>query len=651
MIKSFFAKVPWAAGLALLPAFLGDCNSRAAIPPAEKLLPDDTLIMVSAPDFGKVREIWKKSPQIQLLNDPAMKPFVDKFTAKWNEKLLRPLERELGIHWEDYSSLPQGQVTFAVTQNKAPAGQDQAPGVLLLLDARDKSGQLKKNIADFRKKWTESGKPVRTEKIRGTDFIVLAVSAGDAPQTWKKYFGNPADAQRAPDGAGPKPAAERNDIVLGQFESLLIAGNSIKAVEKIMVHLTGGAAPALDDQAAYHANHLALFRDAPLYGWINAKLLVDLLNPAPAAKAGADTPPPAAAVQTDKIIASTGLSGLNTIAFSYTVSNDGSMAQVFFGVPDSGRQGIFKIAAGEPKDSGPPPFVPADAVAFSRWRIDGQKAWATLEKMMNDTSPSYMSAVNLIIDTVNENEKIKDPVFDLRKYLIGNLGDDFIRYEKAPRGTTAAELSSPPSLFLIGSAHPEELASSLRGIFLILPQGGAPPTERDFLGHKIYSVTVPSTIFGLPEPGVPRTRTLSYSTSGGYVALSTDAPMLEEYLRGSADPPKPLRETPGLTEAMSKVSGLGTAIFGYENQSQTMRSTFQSWKNSSGPPVFLPLPDGRNPDTAPAAETFKDWVDFSLLPDFSAVSKYFYFTVYGGSANVDGLLFKTFWPVPPQTKK
>src|SRR5689334_10218673 len=38
---------------------------RAAtpIPSPEKLLPDDTLIMVTAPDFGRVRQILKASPQ------------------------------------------------------------------------------------------------------------------------------------------------------------------------------------------------------------------------------------------------------------------------------------------------------------------------------------------------------------------------------------------------------------------------------------------------------------------------------------------------------------------------------------------------------------------------------------------------------------
>ena len=45
-----------------------------------------------------------------------------------------------------------------------------------------------------------------------------------------------------------------------------------------------------------------------------------------------------------------------------------------------------------------------------------------------------------------------------------------------------------------------------------------------------------------------------------------------------------------------------------------------------------------------------DWVDFSLLPDYDQVSKYFYFSVYAGSTTADGLSFKAFAPRPPQMK-
>jgi hypothetical protein len=47
-------------------------------------------------------------------------------------------------------------------------------------------------------------------------------------------------------------------------------------------------------------------------------------------------------------------------------------------------------------------------------------------------------------------------------------------------------------------------------------------------------------------------------------------------------------------------------------------------------------------------KNFSDWMDFSLLPDYDLVSKYFYFSVFNGSAMADGLSFKVFAPRPPQ---
>jgi hypothetical protein len=47
-------------------------------------------------------------------------------------------------------------------------------------------------------------------------------------------------------------------------------------------------------------------------------------------------------------------------------------------------------------------------------------------------------------------------------------------------------------------------------------------------------------------------------------------------------------------------------------------------------------------------KAFKDWLDFSLLPNFDKISKYFGLTVYGGSASAEGLNLKFYTPYPPQ---
>jgi hypothetical protein len=47
---------------------------------------------------------------------------------------------------------------------------------------------------------------------------------------------------------------------------------------------------------------------------------------------------------------------------------------------------------------------------------------------------------------------------------------------------------------------------------------------------------------------------------------------------------------------------------------------------------------------------FREWADFSLLPDFDPLAKYFYFSVCGSSATADGLTLKIFSPRSPLLK-
>src|SRR5579885_155701 len=111
---------------------------RAAIPPAENLLPDVT----------RMKSAAQESPQWQFWNDPAMKPFHDKFMAKFKETFAGALEQDLGVKLSDFENLPQGQLTLALTRNGWTGSDDtHQPGVLLLLDAGSQSALLKTNLA------------------------------------------------------------------------------------------------------------------------------------------------------------------------------------------------------------------------------------------------------------------------------------------------------------------------------------------------------------------------------------------------------------------------------------------------------------------------------------------------------------------------
>jgi len=612
---------------------------RAAIPPAENLLPADTLLLVTVPDFGKLREAARQSPQWLLWNDPAMKAFHDKFMARWNEKLVIPLERDLGIKLEDYTDLPQGQLTLAVTQNGWNGSDDPAPGTLLLLDARGKSDVLKTNLAALRKKWADAGRSVRSETVRGIPFSVVSYSSNDIPATLVGIFPRRPPVQEL--GKENKPA-KSGEAVIGQFESLLIVGSSVKVVEPVVARLTGGAVPALADNAVFAADRLAQFRDGPLYyGWLNAKTLFEVLVHIPPPEPNPDAPSPIPPFPWAKVLSASGFTGMKSVSFSYRESRDGSQADLYLSVPESARQGLFKIIAAAPKDANPPSFVPADAVKFWRWRVDGQQSWATLQKMVGDVSPAWLDSLNAGISFFNLAGQQKDPNFDVRKNLIGNLGDDWISYQKPPTGNTLAALNSPPVLFLFNAINPDQAVLTIKNMMPAGSSAESAAAPRQFLGRTIYTLPMSGR-------GAAAARSLYCATSSGYVALTTDVSMIESFLRSADGKAKPLRETAGFAGAAQHVGGAGNGLLAYENQRETLRAFFTALKNAP--------PDSRvNPFTAlplgSPGKFFGDWVDFSLLPDFDRVSKYFYFSVTGGGVTTDGLSFKVFAPRPPQLEK
>jgi len=636
----------WTSGIfpVVLVALLTLATSlRAAIPPVENLLPADTLFLLDTPDSSALRAASHQSPQWLFWNDPAMKPFHDKFVAKWNEEFVTPLEHDLGVKMGDFATLLQGQFAIALTQNGWNGSNDVDPGLLLLLDAGNKSGLLKTNLAGLRQKWVQAGKPLQTETLHGISFSVVTLSSNNVPAVLAKLFPTAQPVQELGKENKPSPP---DKLYVGQFESLLIVGNSHAAVETVASRLTGGSNPCLNDNALFGADRVSQFHGKPLYyGWFNAKTFFNVLVHIPPPEPNPDAPSPMPAVPWLKILDASGLTGLKSISFACRQSREGSRADFFISAPESARQGLIRILAANQKEADPPPFVPADAVKFWRWRVDGQQSWGTLQKMLGEISPMALASLNSFLDIANSSAQQQDPNFDIRKNLIGNLGDDWISYQKKPAGTTLADLSQAPSIFVFASPHPDQTALALKSLLGLGAAQENPAPTRDFLGRKIYTIPLrPRRVAG--GTGTPTSRSLYCTASGGYVALSGNTAMIEDYLRSAQSHVKPLKETAGLSEAAQQVGGTGDGLFGYENQRETMRSLFTALKGNADSSA---LADGML--SRFWGGSLSDWLDFSLLPDFDPVAKYFYFTVYSGNTTADGLTFQFFAPRPPQLKQ
>ena len=626
----------------------------AAVPPPEKLLPADTLGLITIPDYAKAGSAYGANATSQFWRDPAMKPFREKLETRVKEQFIDPLQRELGVKFSDYTGLVQGQLTIAVIQNGWQGQEDQFPAWLVLLDAKEKSPELKAKLAEIRKKWTDGGRKMKTEKIRDVEFTTLVVSGEEVSKALEKSLpeskadkpDKPDKPEKQAEEAEAKNPDKPTEITLGQSESLLIVGSDSKVIEKVLARQSGGQVPALGEQAPFEADYQARLRNALVYGWVHFKPLADILAQL-AADAAKQRDPGDPSPDPSKILPALGFAGLKTLSFNLNETTEGSFGELHLGVPASSRAGLFKMISAEAKEANPPPFVPADTAKFQRWRLDLQKAWNTLENMLVEISPQFGGVFKLMFENAG---KDKDPNFDLRRELVGNLGDDLIVFQKNPKGNSLAELNSPPALYLIGSANAEKVAGALKMLGSLLPPGLSTIKEREFLGRKIYSLPLPP----LPtaDGSAPVERSLSYAASGGYLALSTDDPLLENYLRSSESTGKTLGETAGLAEAAQKIGGLSTGLFGYENTGETMRVAMEALKNDPASLERLLAMTPLGPKLSrKEGEGLKDWLDFSLLPTFDKVARYFYFTVYSGSAQTDGLSYKIFSPTPPQLRR
>lgn len=101
------------------------------------------------------------------------------------------------------------------------------------------------------------------------------------------------------------------------------------------------------------------------------------------------------------------------------------------------------------------------------------------------------------------------------------------------------------------------------------------------------------------------------------------------------------------------MGGTGTGWLNYENQTETMRFIMEMLTQSSGgtnQPSFGDVLASALPFALPEKK-LKEWIDFSLLPSYDKIAKYYGFVVSAGQTSVNGITFRLYAPVPPELLK
>ena len=609
----------------------------AAVPPADRLLPAETLAFVTLADRENAAEYFANSPLGLLWEDPALKPFKENALARGQEWLV-PLERALGFPLSNITGLAMGQVTFAVIGAGPSEGTNASPRLALLIDVRDKTNELNAMLDGLKKQWLASGKRLRNDVVRGVEFSTFFVGTEQFGSALRMVLPTPDNAEATTSPAPEEPEGNLLAMTMGQSGALLLVGTDVQTLGRISTRQTEDGAEALANQPEYKPVHEALTRNALAYAWMNTKTLIKIVLDRTAPPEGAASEIPSA-FRPDRLIEATGIGALESIALKLEGDAQGLFLDLSLRLPQAERRGLFQMIAAEPLDASPPAFVPAATVNYLRGRWDGQKAWAALETMLKSVSPEFAGVIELGFSVIGKDQDLN---YDFRKSFLGSLGDDLISIQPATTNVASSNVPATSALILIASPDPEQLAGAARAAATLLevqPLENA-LSQTEFLGRKIYAVPLPS------DPTNP-TR-LYFATNQGYLVFSTDRPTLEGFLSGDDATAPRLRDRPDLIEAAPRVGGMSTGLFGYEDQVAFARQTLGEMADR---PAFLgtfldPLREALAPPS-PNAEP-KPWIDLALLPPFETISQYFHFAIYSGRSDPDGITFKYFAPTPPK---
>ncbi len=326
----------------------------AATPPPEKLLPADTVLVFTTPDWSAARKAGEQAPFARLWNDPAIKPFREKVTSKWKSEVLEPLQREFGVKFEDYAGLAQGQVTLAITE-KGP--KENEAGLVFVVDTGSKSETLKTNLATLKKTWIDKGKKLKMEKIRDQEFTTFIFSSDEAGKVFDKVFPDPDEGFEKTEEPKEKKKPTTVEWTVGQSGSLFILSDTPAQIEQVLVRQNSGSAPSLSERANFAADAGRLFRNALGYGWVDVKMILEKTL-----KQEKQDTQKKSAMDPKALLSALGLNAVQSVAFNVENSAEGSGVNFSINVPESQRQGLFKILSFSAKEAAPLPSVPADAV-------------------------------------------------------------------------------------------------------------------------------------------------------------------------------------------------------------------------------------------------------------------------------------------------
>lgn len=589
----------------------------AELPKTAKLVPPETIVMVNIDNFSQLKAQFEKTCLYKLYTDPAMKPFVDDVMAKW-QQMKQKSENELLRIIADANVWPKGRAAVALVLDERTKDANEPP-VLFITQWGENIDKVKDAVSKIVEKAVEKGARREAEDYRGVNTIRIT----QEPSQGLSYC---------------------------FIDDCLIGSMSPDVLKFIIAQVKGAGSPTLGDDGDYNATLGAIGPAAE--GQINFYVNIKQIIKATLAE-DADG-------KAKTLINNLGLVNVTSFGGSVDVGRGpgGETSGKAFLKIDGDKKGVCKMLEVESAALRMPPFVSASSSSVSVFNLNIKKAYAELGAILNNFSPQMAAMLNMpLLPPGPQGE----PPLQLKTDVVDHLGSQIIiaqSIKKPPSGAAAS--AEPQTLVAIAIDNRNALEKSLSTLHDKIIAPGNPDAKRQLLGHTIYSVDVsgflpflgagqrtPMQALPGPDAGIPKAPPAAFTVTDTHLVLGAESAVEQAIRRLGGGQAESIDSAKWFAKAKSSIPSV-VGLAGLQDNAasgeffwSTMRQMKKKGEGAKpGGEIGMGVSSGSIFPQMMLSQAGADAIDFSLLPEFDAVRKYFGVSSSYGISRPDGFFFE-----------
>jgi len=601
--------------------FITSCLQAAQLPKAADLVPPETVLLIQTDDFKALKEQFEKTSYYKLYSDPVMAPFFEKLKSSLKQEMAKQDDNNIYKMFYNTAVFPAGRVAVALVLNEQTLKSDETP-LLFVVQWGENIDKIKDAVKKLVEKNTEmGGRSKPAEEYYGVNIETLV----DENSVEFSY-------------------CFVDDCLIGSLAGL-------DALKFVVAHIRGADSPSLADQSDYNSSLAATGPDRDIVLYVNIKHLIKTVSAEDASG------------QVQQMLPGLGLDNVSSFCCSVGISRqqgNTSSGKALLKI-EGDKKGICKLLDCSSAPLQLPRFIPSSTYSIVLVNLNIKAAFDELVKIVSSFSPQAAAVFYTPLLPAGPDGQ---PGIELKRDIIERLGSQIIITQEISRPITD-KLPKSTGLYAIATSDSRALEKSLSELHSKFIAPDDPQARRELLGHTIYIIDLSSfasaplsaSVAKMQDPAGPRRFASRIEAAGARMAFTvTDThlivglePAVEKALRTLESPSseslvsaKWFNTVKGALPSVAGLAALGDDVTNGEILWKVLKSIPKK-TSSSADDADLTLGLGLSSQSGlmplvSLAETGP--FDFSLLPDFEAVKKYFSLSALYGVSRPEGFFFE-----------